>query len=443
VTRSGPEPSVGGDLGDRGDLGDAGGLGGLRDLSDLEDFELRRARWASGWRRIVFPGVFLFYLGQTGHAIGVHNDGVAAVAGYVILAAFATCYIRALSAVMGGVHGAFWWWYGALVALMVIELPFAHEDTFVMSTFVVVLSLASLGRRAWPIVVALLALTLFLPPLVPSWDAGVDTDAAVGIVLVTLAMYGFFEVIRSNRALTEARAEVARLATENERSRIARDLHDLLGHSLTTITVKAGLARRMADVDPVRAGAEIREVEELARRALGEVRAAVSGYRDVTLTGELASGRELLRVAGIEADLPRSTEAVRPDLHVLFGWVVREGLTNVVRHARATRCTITLTPDTIDISDNGGAEAASPPSGLSGAGDGDVVGGARAGSGLDGLRERVAAAGGTLSAGPADRDDAGGAGGWRLRVHVPASSGPSGSSPAAPADERWVAEGWR
>ena len=88
---------------------------------------------------------------------------------------------------------------------MVAELPFAHEDTFVMSTFIVVLSLASLGRRAWPVVVAMLALTLFLPPLIPSWNTGVDTDAAVGIVLVTLAMYGFFEVIRSNRALTAAR----------------------------------------------------------------------------------------------------------------------------------------------------------------------------------------------------------------------------------------------
>ena len=390
------------------------------DVDDLDDFELRRARWASGWRRIVFPGVFLFYLGQTGQAIGVHNDGVAAVVGYVILAAFAICYVRALPSVIGGVQGGFWWWYGALIVLMVAELPFAHEDTFVMSTFVVVLSLASLGRRAWPVVLVLLALTLFLPPLIPSWDTGVDTDAAVGIVLVTLAMYGFFEVIRSNRALTAARAEVARLATENERSRIARDLHDLLGHSLTTITVKAGLARRMADVDPERAGAEIAEVEELARRALGEVRAAVAGYRDVTLTGELASGRELLRAAGIDADLPRSTEAVRPDLHVLFGWVVREGLTNVVRHARATRCTLTLTADTVEIVDDGGADGAG--------------GAAHEGSGLRGLRERVTAVGGTLTAGP---DGPGG--GWRLRVTVPVPPPDAGQA----GDDREMAEGRR
>ena len=99
VTPSGPEPTQ--------DMTDD-----LDDVDDLDDFELRRARWASGWRRIVFPGVFLFYLGQTGHAVGVHHDGVAALAGYVILAAFATCYVRALPSVIGGVRGRFWWGTG-------------------------------------------------------------------------------------------------------------------------------------------------------------------------------------------------------------------------------------------------------------------------------------------------------------------------------------------
>ena len=91
---------------------------------------------------------------------------------------------------------------------------------------------------------------------------------------------------------------MARLAAENERSRIARDLHDLLGHSLTTITVKAGLANRLAGRDPDRAAKEIGEVEQLTRSALADVRAAVDGYRDVTLAGELASAQEVLRAAG-------------------------------------------------------------------------------------------------------------------------------------------------
>jgi two-component system sensor histidine kinase DesK len=285
-----------------------------------------------------------------------------------------------------------------------LEITIDDEDAFVMAVYVVVLSLAALRRRAIPIVVALTAVALFLPPLIPSWHAPAGTVTAFSIGLVTLAMYGFFEVIRSNRALTEARAEVARLAAEHERNRIARDLHDLLGHSLTTLTLKAGLANRLAGRDPARATAEMAEVESLARRALADVRAAVTSYREVTLTGELASGRELLRAAGIEADLPPAADIVRPDRHELVAWVVREGLTNVVRHSRAPRCRVELGPGHVEITDDG-------------------VGGAELGGGsLQGLRERVAAAGGTVAAGPRP------GGGWRLRVDL--GPGDSASAPA-------------
>jgi len=281
-----------------------------------------------------------------------------------------------------------------------------------------VLSLSALGRRAVPVVALLIATVLFVPSLVPSWHASVDVNDAATVGLVALAMYGFFEIIRSNRALTEARAEVARLAAEGERTRIARDLHDLLGHSLTTITVKAGLARRLGEVDPDRAMREIGEVEELARRALGDVRSAVSGYRAASLTGELASGRELLRAVGIHAEVPGSAEVVRDDLQQLFGWVVREGLTNVVRHSQARRCTITLTRDSVEIVDDGIAAPGAPE-----------------GSGLRGVRERVAAAGGTVTAGPIGPI---GRGGFRLRVEVPEAES---AVPAAPAPEscRWPA----
>ena len=113
----------------------------------------------------------------------------------------------------------------------------------------------------------------------PSWHATAQYGNGLAVILVGLAMFGFFSIIRSNAELAAARSEVARLAAENERSRIARDLHDLLGHSLTTITVKAGLARRLAERgDNERAAAEIAGVEELTRRSLADVRAAVSGY---------------------------------------------------------------------------------------------------------------------------------------------------------------------
>jgi two-component system sensor histidine kinase DesK len=142
------------------------------------------------------------------------------------------------------------------------------------------------------------------------------------------------------------------------------------------------------------------EVEALARRTLADVRAAVANYRDVTLAGELATGHELLRAAGVAADLPRAVDVVDSAHQELFGWVVREGLTNVVRHAHASSCAVRLASSWVEIVDDGvgAAEAASP------------------GSGLSGLRERVAAAGGVVEAGPLRPR------GWRLRVSL-ASAG--------------------
>ena len=206
---------------------------------------------------------------------------------------------------------------------------------------------------------------------------------------------------RGNQALAEARQELARLAAENERARIARDLHDLLGHSLTTITVKAGLARRLGQTDPSRALQEIAEVEALARRSLADVRAAVSNYHEVTLAGELASGRELLRAAGVAADIPRAVEVVDPVHQELFGWAVREGVTNIVRHAHASSCAVRLSPSSVEIVDDGIGASVAP-----------AIDSGRSGNGLVGLRERVAAAGGAVDAGPRQPQ------GWRLRVSL-------------------------
>jgi two-component system sensor histidine kinase DesK len=139
---------------------------------------------------------------------------------------------------------------------------------------------------------------------------------------------------------------------------------------------------------------EITEVEQLARRTLGDVRAAVAGHHDVTLVGELATAREVLRAAAVIAELPGSVDVVDPTLSELFGWVVREGVTNVVRHARANHVRIVLGPRSVEITDDG---------------RGGTPG---AGNGLTGLRGRVEAAGGTMQA-------TGGFGGFRLRVDVP------------------------
>ena len=356
----------------------------------------RSWRHNNGWQRWLFPSVWLVYLSQTLGGIGEHSSGLPALFGIVVLVAFGALYVWALPLAWQDRRRELLTCVLVMVGLTAIETAIAHEDAFAMCVFIGVLGIAGLGRWGPPFILLLTVVSVFTPALVPSWHAGADWSMALTLPLIGFAMVGFFALIRNNRALSEARAEVARLAAENERSRIARDLHDLLGHSLTTITVKAALARRLATVDPARAAIEIGEVEELTRSTLVDVRAAVAGYRDVTLVGELASAHEVLRAAGIDSQLPRAIDAVPAAYTELFGWVVREGITNVVRHSRAESCTITVGPNWLEIADNGRGGA--PVNG----------------NGLDGLSERVAAAGGTVVTGAIAPH------GWRLHVEVPA-----------------------
>jgi two-component system sensor histidine kinase DesK len=279
----------------------------------------------------------------------------------------------------------------AMAVLLVATLPFAHADGFFLAAVVASLAAANLRRYAVAIVAVTVVACLVVPPV--AWHDDPGWLQTITVVFTVLTVYGYAEIAAANRALVAARAEVAQLASEGERARIARDLHDLLGHSLTAITVKSDLARRL-DGDAARH--EIAEVEQLSRQALADVRAAVSGYREVTLAGELARGRELLRASGIEAEVPSALGSLTTANQELFGWAVREGLTNVVRHARATRCVVTVSASEVEIRDDGVG------------GDGSF------GSGLSGLRERVAAAGGSVSAGSVSPR------GWRLRVTVPA-----------------------
>ncbi|MGH8960984.1 MAG: sensor histidine kinase [Jatrophihabitantaceae bacterium] len=351
--------------------------------------------WAGGWRRWAFPGLWLIYLIQTAGGVHDHSSGVAAVVGYVIIGAFAVCYLAAIASGWEQRTRRFWWLYGATFVLTGVETIFAHADAFVFFVYIAVLTVAAMRRWAVPVIVAMALVTLLASRIVPEWGHGLNYGGALSVALVGLAMYGFFAVIQSNVELAEARAEVARLAAENERSRIARDLHDLLGHSLTTITVKAGLARRLAERgEHERASGEIAEVEGLSRRTLADVRAAVAGHRDVTLAGELATAREVLRAAGIVAELPGSVDVLHPALSELFGWVLREAITNVVRHSHAAHCAVGLGANWMEVVDDGRG-------GVSGAGNG-----------LTGLRERVVAAGGSVGVGSA-------APGWRIRVDVP------------------------
>ena len=368
---------------------------------DFDEWDQNQRKWARGWRSLIFPGLFLLYLGQTAHGIGVHASGAEALVGYAALIAFGIVYLAAMRARWSDRPHLFVYLFAALIVLFILEVPIAHADAFVMCVFIAVHAMSMFGPRTVTIVIAMALAATFVPALIPSWDAEINVDMGVTILLISMAMWAFLGLVHANQELAMARSEVARLAAEGERSRIARDLHDLLGHSLTTITIKAGLARRLSATNPARAATEITEVEDIARRSLSDVRAAVSGYREVTLAGELATASEVLRAAGIEASLPRSVEHVDEGRQALFGWVVREGVTNVVRHARATTCTITVGPDWVEVADDGLSTAAT------------------AGNGLTGLGERVAAVGGHVVAGPwAGGDRAG----WRLRVEVAGAS---------------------
>ena len=132
--------------------------------------------------------------------------------------------------------------------------------------------------------------------------------------------------------------------SREERERFARDLHDLLGHSLSVIALKAELAGRLLPDDAAERGGEVGELEQVARAALGEVRDAVSGYRQPTLDGELAGARMALSAAGIEADVQRVRGALDPDVEAVLAWAVREGATNVIRHSGARHCTLRSAP---------------------------------------------------------------------------------------------------
>ncbi|MCD0447262.1 histidine kinase [Glycomyces sp. A-F 0318] len=215
---------------------------------------------------------------------------------------------------------------------------------------------------------------------------------------ITTTLFFVVRLIRTVRSLREANATIAALAVGAERERLARDLHDILGHSLTTITVKAGAARRLLETGQgeARAVEEIRDVEALSRSALSDVRATVSEYREVSLAGELAGARAALRAADIDADLPRAVDDVDPALHSAFGYVVREAVTNALRHSGASVVRIRLGRNWITVADDG-----------RGATRGTT------GTGLRGLAERLEGVGGALDAGPAPE------GGFTVRAEVP------------------------
>ncbi|MFE9629968.1 sensor histidine kinase [Streptomyces sp. NPDC006463] len=253
------------------------------------------------------------------------------------------------------------------------------------------------GRRLGPVMFGLSTVAGAIAVYRDGWGALGIFYGTLLSGMVTAAILALSETVRE---LRETRQELARAAVEQERLRFSRDLHDLLGHTLSVIVVKSEAARRIAPRDMDAALAQVADIESVGRQALTEIREAVTGYREASLAGELDRARGILTAAGIEPVVRQSGPPLPPQTAALLGWVVRESVTNVIRHSAAATCEIEV---------RGAAGRAR----LVITDDGDGVGSTTPGSGLTGLTERLAAAGGTLRSGPAP------GGGFRVTAELP------------------------
>lgn len=204
-----------------------------------------------------------------------------------------------------------------------------------------------------------------------------ETWYLTGIVLLVAVATGMARFIERRGFIHDELA--AELTVATERDRVARDVHDVLGHTLTAMSLKSDVAERLVDTDPERARREIAEVGLLSRQALAEVRATVGGLRSARLSDEIASAERVLESAGIVSEMPEDLSVVDPRHRAVLAWVLREAITNVVRHSGASVCRVALGASTLTVEDDGRG-----PSGL------------REGNGLRGVRERVDLAGGTV-----------------------------------------------
>ncbi|HTU98306.1 MAG TPA: histidine kinase [Solirubrobacteraceae bacterium] len=255
-------------------------------------------------------------------------------------------------------------------------------------------------------------------------SAGTGAGFAASAVGIGLLLVLLRDLRLRNLELCEARAELALSVVTAERERFARDLHDLLGHSLSVIAIKAELAGRLMKLDPERAAAEVADVEGVARESLREVREAVSGYRQPTLEKELEGARVALSAAGIAAEFERAPVALDPEVEAVLAWAVREGATNVIRHSGATHCQVRvragLGDAAVEVVDDGEGPACRREVGEGGEGGGVGEAGAVTGHGIIGLSERAERLRGRIEAGGLPDGT-----GFRLAVSIPTGGAPA------------------
>ena len=337
---------------------------------------------------MLLGGVWLLFMVEPVVSQWSRRDEPSYLLAVVALVAFAAVYLAALS-----VHTRFrtrmildmplrqaYAYLAVLIALaVVIWIGLDQRGSGAVIYIAVVAAFALPTRHAAVAVPAVAFSELALSASVPGWETDFYTPSIAGGA--GFMMWGVKQVMARNIELILVRTEKDRLVVEQERNRFARDLHDILGHSLTVIAVKTELARRLLDIDVERARTELDDLETLARESLADVRRAVQGYREITLPGEIARARAALSAAGIEHELPNSADDIGATHRELFAWVIREGVTNVIKHSRAAACSVHMSPTSVRVIDDGQGAPATH----------------HAGHGLTGLRERAAALGATVT----------------------------------------------
>jgi len=339
--------------------------------------------WNLLWSFWVFLGPFFQHVGP--------GFWWSLVLGYpLFLLIFLLAWVRPVAEVSG--------YIGALVILTALTMPW-NPAGWTYAVFACAMVPYQGSWLASAVKMATIQALLVLEGIFLQWPwyaylilVGVCTSTGVG------ALAGRINWDKNTR-LRLSHEQIRQLAATAERERIGRDLHDLLGHTLSLITMKLELSRRLLDRDPATARRELAEAEEVARHALAEVRAAVTGIRAAGFAAELASAALLLRTSGVQLDQHLQVSNLPESIECTLALVLREAVTNIARYAQATlaRVSLTGTGDGVRlcIEDNGrgGIHAA--------------------GNGLNGMRERVQALGGSLQL------DSPPGGGTRLSIDMP------------------------
>lgn len=330
-----------------------------------------------GWVMAVIWMVFLVYpllaLLQSTAARGW------IITGWVALAAFAVIYVAGFLNGMRGAGGGLvspprpiqWAAFAALIVCAALAIPGAGASALSFVPFIMSFASYGLTRPAhWITLVAGVLVTTGVVVFVPGGRSYFS-------VLAIVVLLGIVNTVSTTLIIRSAAAERLSLdlARSEAREAVARDVHDLVGHSLTVVRMKAQLARRLLDTDPERARAELADIEALTAEAIAGVRATVAGARTATLDEELASCRAALQAAEVTLRVEGATSALSPAQSLTAAWILREATTNVLRHAKATEVVVRIAPGSFEVSDDG--------AGVRGA----------EGNGIRGMRERATTAG--------------------------------------------------